>query len=664
MDLFVKIITCRFLLFLMVSLFGLSPTYAVTREHPVLIISSYNPDASSTSTTITDFMEEFDNLGGKAPIALENMNCKSFSESPLWKSKMKDILDKYKGTRTPSLLILIGQESWAAYLSQDSIPADVPVLTALASRNAIILPDDSTDLSNWTPHSVDLFEDYKDSPVKIGFVYDYDVDANINLIKKLYPDTKHIAFISGNSYGGVALQAHVVEEMKKHSDLDLILLDGRNNTIYTMCDRLRELPPNSAVLIGTWRVDMHDRYFMKSATYAMMDAAEGIPTFSLTSVGLGNWAIGGITPDYHLLGKEIAQQAYKLLNEPEAADVTVEVIPNVVTMDIKLVKKNKYDLSFIKEPIVWVNETPSYYDEYPYRVMGIIALFVILTVSLIITLNFYHRTKKMKDKLEISEATLRKAKDAAEETSKLKSAFLANMSHEIRTPLNAIVGFADVLALGGSSEEDQKGYVDIIKTNSDLLLRLINDILDLSRLEADRIKFTFDECDVIMLCQRVMFSVSQARQSENQYIFECDKEVLLMNIDAQRMQQVLINLLTNADKFTEYGKITLHLEVNEAEDKAIFTVTDTGTGIPPEKQKLVFDRFEKLNEFVQGTGLGLSICKLTVNKWGGDIWLDPNYTNGSRFVFTHPLHITSADIQSLVDMEPMNMKPLVENVNQ
>ena len=639
MGLFRKIVY-SFWLFLLVSLIGLSPTLAVTGEHPVLIISSYNPDARQTSGNIYDFMEEFERLGGKAPIALENMNCKSFSESPLWKSKMKEILDKYQEKRTPVLLVLIGQEAWAAYLSQeDSIRGSVPVLTALASRNAIILPDDSVDLKTWMPDAVDFFDDYVGSPIKAGFVYEYDVEANINLIKKLYPNTRNIAFISDNSYGGVSLQAHVVAEMKKHPELNLILLDGRINTIYTISDKLHELPPNTAVLLGTWRVDMYDGYFMRNATYTMMEAAGDIPTFSITSIGIGYWAVGGVNPAYRPLGKDMARQVVHLLQSPDSDEVEVEVIPNKVMMDSKIVKEEKLDLSFIHQPIEMVNETPSFYEQYRYHIWTVAAILVVLLSGLFVSLYFYYHTKKLKDELEDSESALRDAKDRAEESSRLKSAFLANMSHEIRTPLNAIVGFSDVLASGGSSEEEQQGYVDIIKTNSDLLLRLINDILDVSRLEADRVTFTIEECDVVPLCQRVLASVGQARKSENEFIFECDRESVDMRTDTQRLQQVIINLLSNADKFTGNGKITLKLEVDEDRRVAVFSVSDTGTGIPLEKQKLVFERFEKLNEYVQGTGLGLSICKLTVEKWGGEIWVDPGYTEGARFMFTHPLDI-------------------------
>ena len=639
MGLFRKIIY-SFFLFLLISIWGLSSAFAVTGEHPVLIISSYNPDARQTSGNIYDFMEEFERLGGKAPIALENMNCKSFSESPQWKSKMAEILDKYEGKRAPVLLVLIGQEAWAAYLSQaDSIRGKFPVLTSLASRNAIILPDDSVNLKTWMPGAVDFFNDFTDSSVKVGFVYEYDVEANINLIKHLYPNTKNIAFVSDNSYGGVSLQAHVVAEMKKHPELNLILLDGRTNTIYTISDKLHELPPNTALLMGTWRVDMYDGYFMRNATYTMMEAAGDVPTFSISSVGIGYWAIGGVTPSYRPLGKDMAYQAVRLLQGADSDRIEVEVIPNKVMMDSKIVKEKRLDLSFIHQPIEMVNENPSFYEQYKYHIWTVATILVVLSAGLFVSLYFYYHTKKLKDELQESESALRDAKDRAEESSRLKSAFLANMSHEIRTPLNAIVGFSDVLASGGSSEDEQQGYVDIIKTNSDLLLRLINDILDVSRLEADRVTFTFEECDVVPLCQRVLASVSQARKSENEFIFECDRESMDMRTDTQRLQQVIINLLSNADKFTRNGKITLGLKVDEKQRKVLFSVSDTGTGIPLEKQKLVFERFEKLNEYVQGTGLGLSICKLTVEKWGGEIWVDPGYTDGARFVFTHPLDI-------------------------
>ena len=618
----------------------LLPAFSITGEHPVLIISSYNPDAGRTSSNISDFMEEFQRLGGTNTVALENMNCKSFSEAPFWEKRMAGLLSKYQNDKSPALIVLIGQEAWAAYLSlEDSVRGNTPVVSALSSRNAILLPGDTIDLKTWMPESVDFFTDFPDSPIKAGFVYEYDVEANINMVKQMYPDTENIAFISDNSYGGVAMQAYVVKEMKKFPELDLILLDGRVNTIYTICDRLHELPEHTAVLMGTWRVDMNDGYFMRNATYAMMEAAPALPTFSLSSAGLGYWAVAGIVPAYRALGKEMARQSYRLLTDPQDGNTHMEVIPNETILDGKLVKEKKLNIAGLPQPVKMLNVTPSFYEQYKYHIWSVGAVLLVLLGGLFVSLYFYYHTKKLKDELEVSEGALREAKDRAEESSRLKSAFLANMSHEIRTPLNAIVGFSDVLSAGGASEEEQRGYFEIIRTNCDLLLRLINDILDVSRLEADRVILSLESCNVVQICQQVVASVAQARRSTNQFLFECEREVVEMRTDVQRLQQVVINLLSNADKFTKEGTITLKLELDTARNVAVFSVTDTGCGIPLDKQKRVFERFEKLNEYVQGTGLGLSICKLTVEKWGGEIWIDPAYTDGARFMFTHPMNL-------------------------
>lgn len=618
----------------------LLPAFSITGEHPVLIISSYNPDAGRTSSNISDFMEEFQRLGGTNTVALENMNCKSFSEAPFWEKRMAGLLSKYQNDKSPALIVLIGQEAWAAYLSlEDSVRGNTPVVSALSSRNAILLPGDTIDLKTWMPESVDFFTDFPDSPIKAGFVYEYDVEANINMVKQMYPDTENIAFISDNSYGGVAMQAYVVKEMKKFPELDLILLDGRVNTIYTICDRLHELPEHTAVLMGTWRVDMNDGYFMRNATYAMMEAAPALPTFSLSSAGLGYWAVAGVVPAYRALGKEMARQSYRLLTTPQDSETHMEIIPNETILDGKLVKEKKLNIAGLPEPVKMLNVTPSFYEQYKYHIWSVGAVLLVLLGGLFVSLYFYYHTKKLKDELEVSEGALREAKDRAEESSRLKSAFLANMSHEIRTPLNAIVGFSDVLSAGGASEEEQRGYFEIIRTNSDLLLRLINDILDVSRLEADRVILSLESCNVVQICQQVVASVAQARRSTNQFLFECEREVVEMRTDVQRLQQVVINLLSNADKFTKEGTITLKLEPDTARNVAVFSVTDTGCGIPLDKQKRVFERFEKLNEYVQGTGLGLSICKLTVEKWGGEIWIDPAYTDGARFMFTHPMNL-------------------------
>lgn len=628
-----------FLLLIVISCCRPLTGYAATGEKPILMICSYNPGAYPTSANVSDFMDEYDRLGGKRGVVIENMHCKSFSDFPRWKGVMRDILDKYRGNQEPALIILFGQEAWASYLSlNDSVTGEVPVLCALTSRNVVLLPDDEKDLVHWMPESSDFYEDNLKRQVRGGFMYEYDIASNIRMIRAIYPDTKNIAFISDNTYGGVTLQAHVRREMKQFPELNLILLDGREHTIYTIVDELRKLPKHTAVLIGTWRVDKNEGYFMRNATYSMMEAIPDIPTFTATSIGLGYWAVGGVVPAFRTFGKELAAETVRLLENPGDTTLRVEVVGTEALLDSKKVKEQKINVAALPMAVKLVNESPSFYRQYRYQIWGGVGVLCVLVMGLLISIYFYLRTKRLKDDLERSQADLYEAKDRAEESNRLKSAFLANMSHEIRTPLNAIVGFSDVLASGGSSDEDQRNYFRIIQSNSDLLLRLINDILDLSRLEADKVTLTPEDCDVVQLCRQALSSVEMSRrESGNRFVFETKIDSFVLQVDVQRLQQVLINLLTNAAKFTKNGTITLQFEVDREKKRVLFAVADTGCGIPKEKQKQVFERFEKLNEYAQGTGLGLSICKLTVDKWGGSIWIDPDYERGARFVVSHPL---------------------------
>lgn len=234
-------------------------------------------------------------------------------------------------------------------------------------------------------------------------------------------------------------------------------------------------------------------------------------------------------------------------------------------------------------------------------------------------------------------------KEKAVQAIQRKNMFLSNMSHEVRTPLNAIVGFSAVLTDEDESfdDESRREFFEIIKVNSFQLLKLINDILDFSDFENDNITFNIRTHDAVKLCNEVVETVMASRKLEVEMRFDTDLSVLMLDTDDARLRQVLINLLVNAAKFTEQGSIVLELKMADA-GTALFSVTDTGCGIPPEKQHLIFERFEKLNDFVQGSGLGLSICQLIVKYMNGKLWVDSGYTRGARFCFTHPLKYNPA----------------------
>ena len=636
----------------------------VDENNPILIISSYNPDTRNTTQNISEFMEEYKKQGGNSPVVIENMNCKSLPEAPLWKERMRKLLNKYQGENSPNLIVILGQEGWASYLSQDdSIIRDIPILCGMVSRNAVLLPDSNINVAEWTPESVNV-EDLKNKRRNLaGFVYNYDIKANIELVRKLYPSTKHFALITDNSYGGISLQALVKKEIGKIKGIDFIPLDGRKNDIYNIIEEIKQLPPQSIILLGTWRVDVNDGYYVGNATYTMMLANPKVPAFSLTSIGLGHWAIGGCIPQYRSIGKDLARQALHLLKEhPEKLDT--ETIPNLYTFDAKKLKERHISTKELPPHSVFINTEVGLFVQYKFEILLLVA--IVLLLFLIMVLYFYLRTSKLKNKLLIlidkqkeDEIELRKAKDKAEESDRLKSAFLANMSHEIRTPLNAIVGFSNLLTMA-EDEEERNEYINIISSNNELLLQLINDILDVAKIEAGTLEFIDSEIDINALLSDIEQS-SRLKAPEGVQISFVEKmPYCIIMSDKNRLAQVITNFINNAIKFTKEGSI--RFGYRHKDDKLLLYVRDTGCGIEPEKKDLVFNRFVKLNSFAQGTGLGLAICQMIVKKMGGEIGVESQLGKGSTFWFTLPdTVIHGIDVQSI--KTAVNEDAVIDNTN-
>ena len=248
-------------------------------------------------------------------------------------------------------------------------------------------------------------------------------------------------------------------------------------------------------------------------------------------------------------------------------------------------------------------------------------------------LGFIADIQKRRD----DEQALIEAKHRAEESDRLKSAFLANVSHEIRTPLNAIVGFSEVIA-HTESECEREEYLDIVKANSNLLLHLINDILDLSRIESGKMEFIDENIQMDELCEELRQMHQMRIKNDVKIIFERPAASLTIVSDSHRLRQLYSNLISNAIKYTEKGAITFGYKLKG--DMMEGYVRDTGSGIPAEKLNNVFGRFEKLDLLKQGFGLGLSICKSILDKMGGEIWVESELGVGSCFYFLIPCNGT------------------------
>ena len=237
--------------------------------------------------------------------------------------------------------------------------------------------------------------------------------------------------------------------------------------------------------------------------------------------------------------------------------------------------------------------------------------------------------------LKETERMLIGAKEKAEEADRLKSAFLANMSHEIRTPLNAIVGFSSLLEEAEDAEEKHL-YATIIEENNKLLLQLIPDILDLSKIEAGTFDIIPEQVDAQQLCNELLQSMQVRATEQVEILLAPELPELTFTSDKNRLYQVLLNFVTNALKFTSEGSIVIDYRINGNEVR--FSVQDTGMGIEPEKQEAIFTRFVKLNNFIAGTGLGLPICQSIVTQLGGKIGVESEPGKGSCFWFTHPIN--------------------------
>ena len=616
----------------------------------ILFITSYNSDTKYTYDNISTFIQTYTQLGGKYSTIVENMNVTDLSQAHKWKETLTEILDKHPGAK---LVIFLGGEAWSSFLHlEDEKYKRLPVFFAMASRNGIRIPDEPIDMQQYEPQSIDLTERMKEYNVKYCSSYEYDINKDIEMMKYFYPEMEHLAFVSDNTYNGLAEQAWFKKNLKNHPELSITYIDGRIHTLDMAVNQLRVLPKNSVMLLGIWRIDNRGITYMNNSVYAFSKANPLLPVFSLTSTAIGYWAIGGYVPQYEGIAKGMGEYAYQFLDKGKNDIRSINILPNKYKFDANKLKEWGFEDKKLPINSIVINQPIPFFVAYKTEVQFILLTFLVLIGGLMIALYYYYRTKILKNrlerttkqlredkkKLEASEIELRDAKERAEEANQLKSAFVSNMSHEILTPLNAIVGFSSLLINSVEPSEELQEYANIIQTNSNLLLQLISDVLDVSRLESGKLQFNYEWCELVTHCQNMITLTNRNKTTNADVRLQMPKEPYMLYTDPLRLQQIIINLLNNALKFTPAGgSITLDYTVDKEKQCILFSVTDTGTGIPEDKQELVFQRFEKLNEFVQGTGLGLAICKLAIQYMGGDIWIDKDYKGGARFIFSHPI---------------------------
>ena len=531
----------------------------------------------------------------------------------------------------PAAIVIIGDPGWIVCRPLfDDLWKDVPVIITnsrdrLPATLEVLLSHAPLNETNSVP-AQEWRKGYNLTTLK----QHYYVKETVELIYSLIPDMDRLAFISDDRYISEETRGDVKEAVEKHfPNLPLELLSTTHLSTEMLLDTLRSYKANTGIIYYSWfeSHNKEDNNYLFDHIQDVISNFTPSPLFLLSSEDLSNNTFaGGYYVSAESFGQSLLEILYRILDGEQARNIpeTTGGKENAYLCYPVLEEHNIPSYRYPKAA-VYINQPQSFFQQHKAEILVCIAILVILVTAI----TYYIRI------LRKAYSRSSEAMEKAEQANQLKSAFLANMSHEIRTPLNAIVGFSNMLPEVDDREE-MREYTDIIETNTNLLLQLINDILDMSKIEAG----TFDFCPALIDVNQTMEEIEQSMQlrlKNDAVTFTfCERlPECMLYIDKNRLMQLLSNFIVNAIKFTKSGSIRMGYRMKDI-NTIYFYVSDTGCGMSPEQCRHVFERFVKYNPFIQGTGLGLSICHMIVEHLKGEIGVNSEEGKGSTFWFTLP----------------------------
>lgn len=620
----------------------------------ILILASYSEDQKRINKFVNGILERIVKSGLNYGVTIEKLGYGPLTGANSWHKIMQNLLEKHDYSKIKSI-ILVGQEAWAVYLSLDIKRPDVPFYGVYISQDGVIIPPHIDDFSSWKPQSINT-KMLADQKGRAGAVMNhYDFAKNIELIKSCYPRVKNIAFLSDNTYGGVSLQASFLKVInERYKNINPILLDGRKFTIDEIKTKINQLPKDAVLLMGSWLVDYSGTYFITKEFDVLFADKPELPIFTISGLGFTEgYAIGGFVPKYQTDPDFIINDIKRYYTHTDNGR-SYKYNGNEFICNESLLEKFNISKSVFPEGTTFNNTYDLTLTQYRQTIIVTTIIIVVLTVVLIFILNLLKRIKRQNKILQQHSTELARAKEAAEKSDKLKSAFLANMSHEIRTPLNAIVGFSDMLI--HAQEEQKNEYSKIIANNSELLLKLVDEIVNFSKIESGLLDFKYAKFNISEHFREMKQSLSLNKPENVDFICEIPYYNCEIVYDKERLTQLITNLVNNAFKFTPKGRVVMGFKVEQK--GIVMYVSDTGIGIAKENLQRIFQRFEKVDPFIQGAGLGLSVCKAIAESSKGSIEVQSELGSGTVFNVHIPCEVTFSkdrNDEEIIDEIPETM---------